>query len=324
MACGNTGNNFLPTSPSTPVVASATPTNQFGFTSTPTYTLQPTLTTTNTPTPAATMQSPLALYSPNVPSGIAVVGSPVTVYVAGGDGTLSIYSGGGLVTSFNQYNSTVFGSLSGVAVDTVNNVYYVLDSGNGAVFEFNRATNAPINSWNNWSGGHAFNQPGGIAVDANGYVYVADTGNDQIDVFSSGGVSSVKQWGTLGQGNGQFDNPSAVAVTITSAPATMVYVADASNQLIQIFNFSGVWQSQFATAEGSDVFGIALDGSGNIFAADYNTENPLVEEYNSSGILTAQWNGAGGTYFGPDGVAWLGSLLYVADYDNNAIYSLTP
>jgi hypothetical protein len=324
MACTNTSQYFQPTRPDVPVVPSATATNQFGFTSTPTFTLQPTLTATNTPSPAPAMVSPSTIYSPNVPSAIAVFGSPVSVYVAGGDGKLSIYSGGSLVTSFNQYNSTTMSSLSGVAVDVPHGVYYVLDEVNNAVYEFNLTTNAALNTWNNWGSGQTFLNPGGITVDSVGNVYVADTGHDQIDVFSTSGTSSLQQWGTVGQGDGQFDNPSSVAVTINGG-VTTVYVADASNELIQVFNFTGTYQSQFSTVAGSDIFDITLDGSGDIFAADYsNPTAPLVEEYNSSGILIHQWDGPGGAFFGPDGVAWLGSLLYVADYDNNAIYTLTP
>ena len=78
------------------------------------------------------------------------------------------------------------------------------------------------------------------------------------------------------------------------------------------------------TYDAGDDGGFSGNASGNLFAADYSTSNPMVEEYNSSGTLIRQWNGPGGTYFGPDGVAWFGSLLYVADYDNNAVYSLTP
>src|SRR4030042_1223850 len=79
-----------------------------------------------------------------------------------------------------------------------------------------------------------FDAPSGVAVDASGNVYVADTYNDRIQKFSSSGTY-MTQWGTYGSSNGQFNWPSGVAVDASG----YVYVADTYNNRIQRFDSSG-------------------------------------------------------------------------------------
>src|SRR5579883_2872667 len=54
----------------------------------------------------------------------------------------------------------------------------------------------------------------GVAVDVSGMVYVADFANNRIQKFSNNG-SLVKQWGSFGTGNGQFESPTGVAADIS-------------------------------------------------------------------------------------------------------------
>jgi len=328
IACTNTSSNFNPTSPATPIVLSATATNAFGFTSTPTFTIQATSTPTNTP-----MVTPItvaAICTPNAPNGLAVSGSKI--YVAGGDGNLSIYpiAGGGALNVVNNFNNTtVFGSLSAVAVDGSGN-YYVIDSGSNAVYEWNSA-GATVATWNSYNG-QIFISPQGIAVVGSpATVYVADTGNNVIDEFTTNPtITPFQQIGYPGGGgNGNFDNPTGIAI----GPAGVtVYVADMDDDLIQEF-VSGSFVKQFSTPPESisnapGIMSIAVNSSGNVFAADYS--NDYIEDYNSTSspvTLLSQW---GGPSAGPDpgftGVALnsAATTLYVADYDNNAIYAIAP
>ncbi|HTA77396.1 MAG TPA: hypothetical protein VK791_09590 [bacterium] len=342
LACTNTASNFLPTKPSTPVVASATATNAFGYTSTPTFTLQPTGTITYTPTTALTpMTGAVTVCDPSVPNAVALNSAATTLYVAGGDGTLSIYpAGSALVTpvaTVTGYNGIMFGDLAGVAVAPSSN-YYVLDSGTAAVYEFDN-TNAPVTTWNSYNGMafSATGPPQGIAVDGSGNVYVVDTGNNVVDEFTANGAATVAQWGYSGSGSGYFNDPTGIAVG--SGSPTTIYVADMGNGVIQEFSSPGVFVSQIATVlNPAIVLGLAVDSSGDIFAADYN--NYEVEKYKAPPpsppvILTAgapvtlddQWTGPAlppGSNFGPAGIAFDGTYLYVADYDNNHVYQVKP
>ena len=69
-----------------------------------------------------------------------------------------------------------------------------------------------------------------IAVNSSGFVYVADTLNDRIQVFTSDGTF-VKQWGSSGSGDGQFNAPYGIAVDGSG----FVYVADTFNNRVQKF-----------------------------------------------------------------------------------------
>ncbi|NIT36042.1 MAG: hypothetical protein GTN49_06010 [candidate division Zixibacteria bacterium] len=56
------------------------------------------------------------------------------------------------------------------------------------------------------SGNGEFQGPFGVAVAANGDVYVVDADNHRIQYFTPTG-SFLGKWGTRGTGDGQFDNP---------------------------------------------------------------------------------------------------------------------
>src|ERR1044071_8531345 len=61
------------------------------------------------------------------------------------------------------------------------------------------------------SGSGQFDNPNGIAIDAAGDVYVADTYNHRIQKFAATGAY-LTEWGSLGNGNGQFNHPYGVAI----------------------------------------------------------------------------------------------------------------
>ncbi len=76
----------------------------------------------------------------------------------------------------------------------------------------------------------SFSAPEGLAVDAKGYVYIADTGNNHIQKFSSDGFF-VTRWGQDGENNSEFNDPHGIAIDADE----YVYVADSGNNRIQKF-----------------------------------------------------------------------------------------
>ena len=79
-------------------------------------------------------------------------------------------------------------------------------------------------------GPEAFYGPRGVAVDTQGRVFVADTGNKRIVVFNSDG-EYITQFGTPGMGLGELDEPVAVALDKVGN----VFVTDTWNQRVQVF-----------------------------------------------------------------------------------------
>jgi DNA-binding beta-propeller fold protein YncE len=90
--------------------------------------------------------------------------------------------------------------------------------------------------WGSYGTGDGqFQIPAGIAVDASGNVYVADSRSNRIQVFTGSG-GYITQLGSYGTGPGQFWRPYGVAVDAGGD----VYVADSGNHRIQKFCYGPI------------------------------------------------------------------------------------
>jgi len=76
--------------------------------------------------------------------------------------------------------------------------------------------------------------PDGLYVSSSGYIFVADTDQDQVFVFEANG-RFVQAFGASGKKFGAFNSPSDVAVH-----ANKLYVADRDNHRIQVFEIEFV------------------------------------------------------------------------------------
>ena len=168
-----------------------------------------------------------------------------------------------------------FGPIAGLATDAAGNVY-VVDSSHNRIEKFDSNGNF-LTAWGHrgselgefkFGSSQDYTQPpgGGIAVAGN-YVYVADSGNDRIERFNLEGGEAM-QWGSYGNGPGQFSYPRGVA-----ANATEVIVTDDDNHRIEKFDPNGNFQGaagSHGTGPGQFGFpyGVALDAAGNVYVAD--------------------------------------------------------
>ena len=190
-------------------------------------------------------------------------------------------------------------------------------------------------------GAGQFNSPEGVAVDASGNVYVADTGNHRIQKFNGTGTflrmwgkgvddgslafqicTSDCQTGLSGSGDGQLNNPEGVAVNT----AGRVYVADTENHRIQKFNSGGTFLSKWGTAGSSagelnTPFGVAIDDARNVYVVD--TYNHRIQKFDNKGKFLTTWGSEGsndGELYFPSGAAVdAAGNLWVADYNNHRI-----
>lgn len=120
-----------------------------------------------------------------------------------------------------------------------------------------------------------FAGPYGVAAAPNGTIYVADEGNDRVQIFGPTGVL-IGTFGSAGAGPGEFEDPYYAAV---SADGNEVFVADYDNMRIQVFNSLGGFLREFPTSFRPNA--LAQDASGNLWISDY--DNNLLFVYSPTG-----------------------------------------
>ncbi len=222
-----------------------------------------------------------------------------------------------------------FDAPSGVAVSD-GGLVFVADTGRDRIRVFG-ASGMLVAQW----GGEGplageFQSPSAVAwsragLDAPSRVYVADTGNNRVQVFDPDGEFR-GQWGSAGQGQGQFDSPRGIAVDNTGR----VYVADTGNDRIQVFDSDGNFVRAWGTSGNGDEMldrpaGISVrDADNAIFVAD--SGNNRIQQFSPDGVLVRSNFGAvtGPAYNGPMSVsAGAAGEIFVGDTGNDRVVALS-
>jgi len=157
-------------------------------------------------------------------------------------------------------------------------------------------------------------QPLGLAMDALGNFYVANSG-----------PSSLAMHDSIGKFNAMGQSPQLIAIDgalsavygLTFDAQGNLLVANQGNSTIQKYSTSGAYLGTFISIGGGQPFGLAFGPNGHLYAT-LNGGN-IVAEYTASGSFV-QDIGINGGLDGPAGLAFdaLGDL-YVANRNNNTI-----
>ena len=167
-----------------------------------------------------------------------------------------------------------------------------------------------------------FNDPAGIVVDPNGYLFVVDSLNNRIPGVcyiqisccviqcNAKGIieftwalsnlapltnkgSFVTEWGTSGNKNGQLSSP--IGIDEDDAKQN-VYVTDLGNNRVQRFTNNGIFVSTWGmigseAGQFNNPGRIAVDPSGNLFVADLGKSR--IQKFDANGKLITMWGTLG-------------------------------
>jgi sugar lactone lactonase YvrE len=243
---------------------------------------------------------------------------------------------------------------SGLAFDTAGDLF-IADAGDNVILEVNLdgLVSAVAGSGVQGYGGDTgaatsalLDTPSGVAVDASGNIYIADTRNNRIRKVSGGTITTI-----AGTGVSSFSGDgSAAAVATLSYPTAIaldssnnIYIADTNNHRIReitgttINTVAGNGTEGYsgdggaATAAELDTpTGVAVDAAFNIYIGDTQNQRVRMVTFSTGKISTLAGTGVMG--FNGDGLATNAELaqprgvavgaagsVYVADSNNDRI-----
>ena len=275
--------------------------------------------------------------------------------VAGTDEEWASSGDGGLATIAD------IGDIGGLAVDAIGNLYIAepdtdrvrrVDPG-GTITTVAGTTSGGYSGDGGSATSAKLDSPTGVAVDASGNLYIADSRNHRVRrVDPAGQITTVAGTGSGGySGDGgsatsaKLDSPTGVAVDASGN----LYIADAGNHRVrrvdpagQITTVAGTGSRGYSGDGGSAPsaeldwpIGLALDASGNLYIADAG--NHRVRRVDPAGQITTVAGTGSRGYSGDGGSAPSAELdwpiglaldasgnLYIADFSTHRVRRVDP
>ena len=162
----------------------------------------------------------------------------------------------------------------GLAIDTRNRLLYVGDVELDQILVYDADTLKLLRKIGTTGHKHELTSPGdfskptGVAVDAEGNLYVADTMNNRVEIFDADG-QFVSTFGKAGDGPGYFARPKGLAIDGDGH----IWVADGVQDRVQVFNKEGQLLISFGghgllPGQFQGLVGIAIDKKNRVFTTE--------------------------------------------------------
>ncbi len=251
------------------------------------------------------------------PTGIAVDQSGNVLVADTNNGRIEKFSATGTLLGIFGTKGTGRGQLrtpNGIAVDGMGNVY-VADGSNHRVQKL-AFDGTFVAEWKGPEPG--FYGPRRVAIGPDDSIYVVDQGHDRIAKLTPNG-EVLSTWGSKGNGDGEFNDPTSVAVDPAS---NKVYVADPINKRIQVFDSTGKFLTKWLVPGWGEPTGfedLAIDSqTGRLYASSTHLGAVLVFDLNGNkmGSLTPK---SPDKLEAPSALAMSDGKLYVLNMTGNRI-----
>ena len=203
-----------------------------------------------------------------------------------------------------------FSSPYGIAVK--GDIMYVADQNNNRVQKLTTSGKfiSKLGTGTQGSGKGQLNSPRGIALDKNGRVFVSESGNARVSVFSADGTFSHHIRGVTSS-KSTISSPWGLAFDNDGN----LHVANYSLNLIKVFTPEGMFITQY----GKDIIqypsGIAIDDEGYTFIGEYDAcrLSVLNAQHQRVRIISSSFKYATGVCLDPDG------FVYACDHSNSRV-----
>jgi DNA-binding beta-propeller fold protein YncE len=163
----------------------------------------------------------------------------------------------------------------GIAIDTGNRLLYAVDTQQDQVIVYDADSLKLLRRIGTGGKNHYLTSPGdfaapqGIALDADGNIYVTDTLNDRVEIFDADG-NFISTFGKNGDGPGNFARPKGIAVDGDGH----IWVADEMEDRLQVFNKEGQVLTYIGMGHGEmpgqfkALVGVAIDKQNRVFTTE--------------------------------------------------------
>ncbi|HEY1014371.1 MAG TPA: NHL repeat-containing protein, partial [Herpetosiphonaceae bacterium] len=180
------------------------------------------------------------------------------------------------------------------------------------------AAGEPLQEWGGPGAGPGqfggeYDGPTGVAVGADGSVFVVDPGNGRIQKFSADGRFLASFGEEQLEPQKSYLGPNGIA----AGPDGTIYLADSDTMMLFAPDgaFLRSWHARIpANSTFSSLDWLAVDDQGFVYATDGLAD--VVQKYAPDGTFVAEWGGPGvspGRFSSPAGITVAGDRLYVVD-----------
>lgn len=255
------------------------------------------------------ISAPLVVTAPyNYPAAVIIgyTGTTTTIHFGIFDTSGDLLEGFGDITSI---------SLEGMDIAPNGNIYM-----SDSAFDLVRIFDTSGNEIGLLGSAGELTNPGGIAIEDNGNIFVANN-NDQIFKFDSNGVF-LFSFGSEGNGPGELNSPRGLAIDSQGN----LLVADGNNNRIEKFDSSGNYLETLISGGVTNgfvrlPFDVTVDQVGNIVVADTGNDRVQIFDPNGTWLRTVGSSGNGDAQLLRPRSAYVNSsgFVFVTDTYHNRI-----